>query len=121
MQSLVECHRRRFNLSILECKSVMIGASRANAVVLIYPYWNVNLRYASQLYVADNGFNLSILECKFFSARCRCARRCVLIYPYWNVNLYADMRHAGRVKVLIYPYWNVNLSPASTSLKLSVF
>ena len=76
----------RFNLSILECKLHKISNVRAFVLVLIYPYWNVNMIFGSRWVGISTSFNLSILECKCNA--CVDAHRCVvvLIYPYWNVN-----------------------------------
>ena len=53
-----------FNLSILECKFLPFSEYTKSAIVLIYPYWNVNCDH--------------LLDCKVDVN--------VLIYPYWNVN-----------------------------------
>ena len=55
-------------------------------VVLIYPYWNVNVG----------------------SGRFGTGYRIVLIYPYWNVNWVEPDIEPTDFVVLIYPYWNVN-------------
>ena len=54
----------RFNLSILECKSVPVRRLLHAVFVLIYPYWNVNLIAMIESIIASARFNLSILECK---------------------------------------------------------
>ena len=55
---------KSFNLSILECKFNLCRLARTAEIVLIYPYWNVNLvKWARS--------NKKAL---------------VLIYPYWNAN-----------------------------------
>ena len=56
-------------------------------LVLIYPYWNVNMYAADSVPVIYQ----------------------VLIYPYWNVNLCLNIYAHYKKPVLIYPYWNVNL------------
>ena len=60
-----------FNLSILECKSCSRALCVGVAVVLIYPYWNVN----------DEKEERAWME------------HIVLIYPYWNVNT----AHGGEI------------------------
>ena len=55
-------------------------------LVLIEPYWNVNL-------VA-----LLILDSQIM----------VLIEPYWNVNHFHPCTCLSIITVLIEPYWNVN-------------
>ncbi len=76
-----------FNLSILECKAVMVPICTADNFdnVLIYPYWNVKGKFGYVLGLVLGSFNLSILECK---ANIYCGfnmPKSVLIYPYWNV------------------------------------
>ena len=65
------------NLPIVEVTSVL---------VLIYPYWNVNISEAAA-HQRENQ---------------------VLIYPYWNVNQSRGFAGLYDRAVLIYPYWNVN-------------
>ena len=82
---------RRFNLSILECKSFAGGKFLPTLRALIYPYWNVNNARDDANYTAHNA----------------------LIYPYWNVNQFQRGKMAKARRALIYPYWNVNFSPFS--------
>ena len=123
---IVKC----FNLSILECKSVSCSSSCASSLVLIYPYWNVNLRARRDTKSAvrfnlsileckysrlaacplrESGFNLSILECKFGTTSWALIDTWVLIYPYWNVNICSKWPCLLNHFVVLYPYWNVNL------------
>ena len=86
----------RFNLSILECKYDKEYKTVAGHVVLIYPYWNVNI----------------------VTQAVETITTAVLIYPYWNVNLSDWDGGKATGAVLIYPYWNVN---SSSSASWSIF
>ena len=119
----------RFNLSILECKSLVGLRYISGDYVLIYPYWNVNY-FVNQLVLYllgvliypywnvnrfpmttgryRSGFNLSILECKFVIVSTACVtigsfNLSILECKCWNRCI--DL---STVNVLIYPYWNVN-------------
>ena len=62
------------------------GTSITASMVLIYPYWNVNDIFVEKPEFRAS-FNLSILECKCRSKKQLLVRvQIVLIYPYWNVN-----------------------------------
>ena len=124
-----------FNLSILECKSDTVTVQEKAQFVLIYPYWNVNLRQNSchshsrmvliypywnvnYFRETEHGlrarFNLSILECKYQGFKIIRTVAPVLIYPYWNVNSYYLISKVTQKSVLIYPYWNVNNTAVNT-------
>ena len=73
-----------------------LSSSSRLTIVLIYPYWNVNLHCIYTRCVRLLSFNLSILECKWEICLNRCVNRHVLIYPYWNVNAHVSVLSASR-------------------------
>ena len=99
-------------------------------MLLISPYWNVNIMCRSRITAIPATFNLSILECKSRQARsgyrsartfnlsileCKllCLLLCtlpvpLLISPYWNVNEIPTRTCRKIQGLLISPYWNVN-------------
>ena len=132
----------RFNLSILECKYSTLVFKESIRAVLIYPYWNVNMKghrfirdlmtvliypywnvnYSCATAAANSSsFNLSILECKSVTREQFQKYVCVLIYPYWNVNKKSYRDRLLPHGVLIYPYWNVNFDFPQLSFQIPGF
>ena len=56
-------------------------------MVLILPYWNVNILNHINSNCYKLGFNLTLLECKYITDFLLNENNDVLILPYWNVNL----------------------------------
>ena len=99
----------RFNLSILECKSLLMPHTASLTAVLIYPYWNVNAFRHGVGVPAD-----AVLIYPYWNVNCMLTVIVkdgdnVLIYPYWNVNCLLSLITSQTERVLIYPYWNVNI------------
>ena len=103
-----------YNLSILDFKLVNDIFHFINLLLIIYPYWILNLSEVPNranfipLIIYPYWILNPLLDFKFRLGACLNTMLNLIIYPYWILNI-AQASFNGVKKILIiYPYWILN-------------
>ena len=100
-----------YNLSILDFKSLQEHCQGQHHILIIYPYWILNLPVSQKAHANNWPYNLSILDFKScISGHCLLRRKQLIIYPYWILNLSSMRLTILSTILIIYPYQILKVS-----------